>query len=80
MGVVGGGLKREGIYVYLSLSHIAVQLKPTQHCKVIILQLKNKFKNKINFEKRLAPPFPQSKKRQEIRAHALPRNKVDTVA
>jgi len=41
MGEVGGRLKREGIYVYLELIHIVVQQKLTQHCKVIILQLKN---------------------------------------
>ena len=37
---VGGRLKREGIYVYLQPSHAAIQQKQTQHCKVIILQLK----------------------------------------
>ena len=35
-----GRLKREGIYLYLQLIHIAVQQKLTQHCKAIILQLK----------------------------------------
>ena len=53
MGVVGGRLKIGAIYVYLQLIHTVVQLKPTQHCKVIILQLKNKFKNKIL--KKIAP-------------------------
>ena len=43
---VEGRFKREGIYVYLWLIHTAVQQKPTQHCKAIILQFKNKF-NKI---------------------------------
>jgi len=38
-GVQVGGLKREGIHVYLWLIHIVVQQKPT-HCKEIILQLK----------------------------------------
>ena len=33
-------LRREGIHVYLSLSHTVVWQKPTQHCKTIILQLK----------------------------------------
>ena len=45
-GGVGGKLKREGIYVYLRLIHVAVQQKLTQHCKIIILQL--------NFFKKLA--------------------------
>ena len=35
-----GRLKREGVYVYLQLIHVAVWEKPTQHCKAIILQLK----------------------------------------
>ena len=39
---VGGRLKREGTYVYLSLIHDAVWQKPTQYCKAIILQLKKK--------------------------------------
>ena len=34
-GWVGGRLKREGIYVYLKLIHIAAQQKQTQHCKQI---------------------------------------------
>ena len=37
---VGGRLKREGIYVYLQLILIIVQLELTQHCKAIILKLK----------------------------------------
>ena len=43
---VEGRFKREGIYVHLWLIHTVVQQKPTQHCKAIILQFKNKF-NKI---------------------------------
>ena len=39
-GEVGGRFKREGIYVYLWLIHIAIWQKPTQHCKAIIFQLK----------------------------------------
>ena len=35
---VGGRLKREGIYVYIWLIHVAVQKKLTQHCKAIIFQ------------------------------------------
>ena len=38
----GGRLKREGIYVYLQLIHVAVQQKLTQHWKAIILQLRKK--------------------------------------
>ena len=41
-GPVGGRLKKEGIYVYFWLIHIAVQQKPTHHCKATILQLKRK--------------------------------------
>jgi len=39
---VGGGreVKREGIYVYLWLTHVDIWQKPTQYCKAIILQLK----------------------------------------
>ena len=41
---VGGRFKRKGTYVYLWLIHVAVWQKPTQNCKVVILQLKiNKF-------------------------------------
>ena len=39
----GGRVKREAIYVYLELIHVAVQQKPMQHCKAITLQLKRKF-------------------------------------
>ena len=39
MGVmVGGSFKREGIYAYIQLIHIAVQQKLTQYCKAIISQ------------------------------------------
>ena len=31
---------RQGVYVHIQLIHNAVQQKVTQHCKVIILQLK----------------------------------------
>ena len=40
---VGGRATREGRYVDLLLIHVVWQ-KPTQHCKPIILQLKNKLK------------------------------------
>ena len=33
---MGGGFKREVIYVYLWLIRFAVQQKPKQHCKAII--------------------------------------------
>ena len=39
---LGGRLKREGIYVYVSLIHAVVEQKPTQNCKAIILQFKKK--------------------------------------
>ena len=35
-----------GIYIYLWLIHVAIQQKPTQHCKSIILQLKISFKKR----------------------------------
>ena len=38
---VGGRLMREWICIYLQLIHTVVQQKQTQHCKAIILQLKN---------------------------------------
>ena len=41
----GGKFTREVTYVYLELVLIGVWQKPTQYCKVIILQLK------INFTK-----------------------------
>ena len=43
-GGVGDGreVPEGGTYVYLGLIHIDVWQKPTQHCKAIILQLKNK--------------------------------------
>ena len=45
----GGGreVQRKGTKVYLWLIHVDVWQKPTQFCKVFILQLKNKLiKNK----------------------------------
>ena len=41
---VGGRFKREEACVYLGLTHADVWQRPTQYCKAIILQLKNKFK------------------------------------
>ena len=38
---VQGGFKMEGTQVYLWLIHTDVLQKPSQHCKVIILQLKS---------------------------------------
>ena len=46
MGVVGGRLKRERVYVYLCLIHLAVLKKAIQHCKAIILQLKKILRGK----------------------------------
>ena len=34
--------KREGLYVYMWLTHFAVQQKLTQHCKPTISQFKKK--------------------------------------
>ena len=42
---VGERFKKERMYVQLWLIHSAVWLKPTQHCKAIILQLKINFKS-----------------------------------
>ena len=44
-----GSPKREGIYVYISLIHFIVQQKLTQHCKAIILQLKNKDSRMLSY-------------------------------
>ena len=40
-----GRLKREGICIHTEPIHVVVQQKLMQHCKAIILQLKNKLKN-----------------------------------
>ena len=45
-GSWGGRLNREGKCVYLQLIYFIVQQRLTQHCKAIILQLKNKKHNK----------------------------------
>ena len=37
---MGGGCKREGIYVYLWLIHVEVWQKTTTFCKAIIFNLK----------------------------------------
>ena len=49
---LGKSKKRKslGIYVYLWVSHIFVQQKPTQHCKAIILQLKKKIAKTKSFQ------------------------------
>ena len=39
---VGRGYKKEGTYVCLWLIHVGVWQKPSQYCKVIVLQLKNR--------------------------------------
>ena len=41
-GLEWGRVKREEIYVYLELTHVAVQQKLTQLSKATILQLKKK--------------------------------------
>ena len=43
---MGERFKREGIHVYIRLIHFVVPQKLTQHCKAIILQLKEKRKTK----------------------------------
>ena len=42
MTCMGTKSKKECIYVYRQLSHFAVHLKLTQHCKSTIFQLKKK--------------------------------------
>jgi len=37
---VGERFKKERTYVYPWLIHVVVWQKPTQHCKVVILQVK----------------------------------------
>ena len=49
---VGGRFKSEGTSVYLWLIHDDVWPKPTQYCKVIILQLKINYKNKQTNKKK----------------------------
>ena len=44
---VGKRFKKEGRYVYLWLIHADILQKPSKFCKLIILQLKIKFKNNI---------------------------------
>ena len=41
---MGGRFKREETYVYLWLIYVDVWQKPTQYCKIIIIQLKINFK------------------------------------
>ena len=43
----GKAIKEEGMYVHMWLIHFAIQQKLTQHCKTILLQLKN-FLNKFS--------------------------------
>ena len=66
----GARVKREAIYVYLELIHVAVQQKPVQHCKAITLQLKRKFLKlegkKVKIERRW-------RQRLELNSHR-PRN------
>lgn len=46
---VGGRLKIEGIYVYISLIHIVVQQQSTQHAKQLYSDKKTK--NKVSHNK-----------------------------
>ena len=43
---MGGGFRREGTYVHLWLIPADVWQKPTQYCKVVILQFKKKMSKK----------------------------------
>ena len=43
---MGGRIKREQVYVYLWLIHVAVWQKLTKHCKAIILHFKTKNSNR----------------------------------
>ena len=43
---MGGGFRREGTYVHLWLIPVDVWQKPTQYCKVVILQFKKKMSKK----------------------------------
>ena len=40
---MGGRFKSEGIYVYLWLIHVEVELKTPKFCKAIIIKFKKKF-------------------------------------
>ena len=40
--LLGGRFKRKGTDIYRWLIHVNIWQKPAQHCKAIILQLKNK--------------------------------------
>ena len=70
---VGGRLKREATDIDPWLIHVDVWQKPTQHCKAIILQLKNK----QNFFEKDQPPVklaPQ-KLSEEFRETSVEINK-----
>ena len=41
---IGGSFKRDQAYAYSWLIHVVLQQNPTQHCEVIILQLKIHFR------------------------------------
>ena len=71
MGVVGGRLKREGVYVYLCLIHIAVLKKAIQYCKAIILQLKKNFEGEKK-EKKILPL-------QQLEGIMLSKTKTNTI-
>ena len=51
-GGMGGRSKREGVYVYIWLSHFILQQKPIQHCNAITpLQEKKKKKDNASLAK-----------------------------
>ena len=52
---MGGRLEKEGMYVYIEVIQV-VRQKLTQHCKVIIFQLKNKRKkNNFHLKRKIIP-------------------------
>ena len=61
-GGTGARFSREWreIYTHLWLSHVVVQQRPTQHCKVIILRLKQKNRRIIAFQKGKTSVHPQN--------------------
>ena len=48
---VGGMFKNKGTYVYLWLIHVDIWHKSTQHCKIVILKLKTKWKKNFKLFK-----------------------------
>ena len=55
---VEGKFRRDETYAYLWLIHLDLGQKPTQHCKEIILQFKNKFLKNSKKKNPSLHPFP----------------------